>query len=136
MGAGREDSEGQEHRSRHPAPDHPERESAQQKIRQGRRRDRPGRIAQHTAEHEDDSEHQHLAPGRVAIWVDELRSSAQSEAAAKVDEARLAARSVSLDEEMVDLVAAQRAYEASARVVSAIDQMLDTLVNRLGTVGR
>lgn len=64
------------------------------------------------------------------------RSSAQSEAAAKVDEARLAARSVSLDEEMVDLVATQRAYEASARVVSAIDQMLDTLVNRLGTVGR
>ena len=64
------------------------------------------------------------------------RSSAQSEAADKVDEARLAARSVSLDEEMVDLVATQRAYEASARVVSAIDQMLDTLVNRLGTVGR
>ena len=45
-------------------------------------------------------------------------------------------RSVSLDEEMVDLVATQRAYEASTRVVSAIDQMLDTLVNRLGTVGR
>jgi len=66
----------------------------------------------------------------------ERRSAAQSATAAKIDESRLAARSVSLDEEMVDLVATQRAYEASARVVSAIDQMLDTLVNRLGTVGR
>lgn len=66
----------------------------------------------------------------------ERRAAAQSATASKIDESRLAARSVSLDEEMVDLVATQRAYEASARVVSAIDQMLDTLVNRLGTVGR
>ena len=37
---------------------------------------------------------------------------------------------------MVDLIGAQRSYEAAARVVSTIDQMLDTLVNRLGVVGR
>jgi flagellar hook-associated protein 1 FlgK len=30
----------------------------------------------------------------------------------------------------------QRAYEASARVVTAMDDVLDTLVNRLGLVGR
>ena len=41
-----------------------------------------------------------------------------------------------LDEEMIDMVAAQRAYEASARVITAVDEMMDVLVNRLGLVGR
>ena len=54
----------------------------------------------------------------------------------RVDEARLSARAVNLDEEMIDMVAAQRAYEASARVINAVDEMLDILVNRLGLVGR
>jgi len=40
------------------------------------------------------------------------------------------------DEEMIDMVAAQRAYEASARVITAVDEMMDVLVNRLGLVGR
>jgi flagellar hook-associated protein 1 FlgK len=64
------------------------------------------------------------------------RSSAQAGVLQRVDEARLAARSVNLDEEMIDMVAAQRAYEASARVINAVDEMLDVLVNRLGLVGR
>lgn len=43
---------------------------------------------------------------------------------------------VSLDEEMVALMTYQRAYEAAARVATAADQALDTIVNRLGIVGR
>ncbi len=43
---------------------------------------------------------------------------------------------VSLDEEMVNLNAAQHAYEAAARVITAIDDMLDVLINRTGIVGR
>lgn len=42
---------------------------------------------------------------------------------------------VSLDEEMATLVAAQRAYEASARVMTAVDEMLQVLM-RTGVVGR
>ncbi|MEK7423102.1 MAG: flagellar hook-associated protein FlgK [Actinomycetota bacterium] len=44
--------------------------------------------------------------------------------------------SVSIDEEMATLVAAQRAYEASARVFTAIDAMLGVLLERTGVVGR
>ena len=43
---------------------------------------------------------------------------------------------VSLDEETVNLVQYQQAYQANARVISAIDEMLDTLINRTGIVGR
>lgn len=40
---------------------------------------------------------------------------------------------VSLDEEMADLLKFQRAFQASSRVFSVVDELLDTVVNRLGT---
>ncbi|MFD1505466.1 flagellar hook-associated protein FlgK [Georgenia yuyongxinii] len=43
---------------------------------------------------------------------------------------------VNLDEETVNLLAYQRAYEAAARVITSVDQILDTLINRTGIVGR
>lgn len=39
---------------------------------------------------------------------------------------------VSLDEELADLVRYQRAFQASSRVFSIVDELLDTVVNRLG----
>jgi flagellar hook-associated protein 1 FlgK len=42
---------------------------------------------------------------------------------------------VSLDEEMVNLVKYQRAYQASARALSAMDDMIELLVTRTGRVG-
>lgn len=39
---------------------------------------------------------------------------------------------VSLDEEMSNMVQYQHSYNASARVVSAMDQILDVIINRLG----
>jgi len=50
--------------------------------------------------------------------------------------ARAAEHGVSIDEEMVGLVRYQRALEAAARVMTTVDQALDTLVNRVGIVGR
>ena len=57
-------------------------------------------------------------------------------ASGRADEALQNEVGVALDEELADLMSAQRAYEASARMISAIDEMLDTLINRTGLVGR
>ena len=72
----------------------------------------------------------------VRVGSARARASAQESVLLRIDEARLSARGVNIDEEMIDLVAAQRAYEASARMINAVDEMLDILVNRLGLVGR
>jgi flagellar hook-associated protein 1 len=42
---------------------------------------------------------------------------------------------VSLDEEMTNLISFQRGYEASARTLTAMDQMLETLIDHTGTAG-
>ncbi len=39
---------------------------------------------------------------------------------------------VSLDEEMTNLISFQRGYEASARTMTVLDEMLDTLINHTG----
>lgn len=49
----------------------------------------------------------------------------------QVDNAREQLAGVSIDEETVNMVAAQRAYQAAARVMSTIDEVLDTLINRM-----
>lgn len=49
---------------------------------------------------------------------------------------RFAASAVSIDEENVSLIANQHAFQGAARVMTAIDEMLDTLINRTGLVGR
>lgn len=49
--------------------------------------------------------------------------------------AQASQESVSLDEENMNLIAYQHAYEGSARVMTAIDSMLDQLINHTGLVG-
>jgi len=49
---------------------------------------------------------------------------------------RDAVSGVSLDEELMQLVRYQAAYDAASRLVSVMDEMLDTLINRTGIVGR
>ena len=45
---------------------------------------------------------------------------------------RASANGVNVDEEMVDLVKYQHAYEAAARVISIADGFFDTIINRMG----
>jgi flagellar hook-associated protein 1 FlgK len=49
---------------------------------------------------------------------------------------RASQASVSLDEENLSLLTNQHAYQAAARVMTAVDEALDVLINRTGLVGR
>jgi len=76
----------------------------------------------------------------VALGVDaqttQRRHEIQRVSTARVDEARNGVSGVNIDEEMVNMVQFQHAYDAAARFMTVIDEMLDTLVNRTGVVGR
>lgn len=48
------------------------------------------------------------------------------------DNRRQSVTGVSLDEEMANLIKYQHSYNAAARLVSMTDQMLDTIINRMG----
>lgn len=64
------------------------------------------------------------------------RSEIQFEITRQVDAARDAQAGVNLDEEMTNMLAYQRAYDAAARFLTSVDQMLDRLINSTGLVGR
>lgn len=54
----------------------------------------------------------------------------------QIDERRKSISGVSLDEEMTNMILNQHAYTAAIRAITAIDEMIDTVVNRMGIVGR
>jgi flagellar hook-associated protein 1 FlgK len=76
--------------------------------------------------------------GRLAVDTQAIgrRAEIQLEVAEQSDDARLSVSGVNLDEELTALITTQRAYEASARLMTTVDQTLDTLINRTGLVGR
>ncbi len=49
---------------------------------------------------------------------------------------RASTSGVSIDEEVTEMVKFQHAYTAAARVITTIDEMIDTIVNRMGITGR
>lgn len=53
-----------------------------------------------------------------------------------VDQRRMSVSGVSLDEEMTNLIQFQHAYNAAARMMTTLDQMFETIINRMGVVGR
>lgn len=55
----------------------------------------------------------------------------QSKILKEIDNSRLNVSGVSLDEEMVNLVQFQHSYNASAKVISTIDSLLDVVINGL-----
>ena len=54
----------------------------------------------------------------------------------QVDAARESVAGVNIDEEMTNMLSFQHAYSAASRMVTAIDETLDQLINRTGIVGR
>ncbi len=53
-----------------------------------------------------------------------------------VDSNRQSVSGVSLDEEMTNLIKFQHAYNAAARNMTVVDEMLDRVINQMGIVGR
>ena len=90
-----------------------------------------GRI---TADGIEDS-YQRLVSG-FGITVASMRrqSDSQQVLTTQVDNSRQQLSGVSLDEETVNMLAAQRAYESAARLMTTLDSVLDTLINRTGLV--
>ncbi len=60
------------------------------------------------------------------------RHQIQQSATQSLDNARSQQSGVSIDEEMTNLVEFQHGYDAAARLMTTIDSMLDTLINRTG----
>ena len=60
----------------------------------------------------------------------------QSAFVSYLDNQRQSVSGVSLDEEVANLVKFQHAYDAAARALTAADEALDTIINRMGLVGR
>lgn len=53
-----------------------------------------------------------------------------------LEQLRESAAGVSLDEEAANMAKIQKAYQAAARVLTAYDEFLDIVINRMGLVGR
>jgi len=53
-----------------------------------------------------------------------------------VENRRSSISSVSLDEEMTDMIKFQQAYNASARMITVVDETLDRIINSMGRVGQ
>jgi flagellar hook-associated protein 1 FlgK len=69
----------------------------------------------------------------AATW--QRRQTSNEALVAELQDRRAQTSGVSLDEEMSNMMRYQHAYNASARVMSAMDDILDTLINRTGRVG-
>ncbi len=54
----------------------------------------------------------------------------------EIDNAREMVKGVSLDEEMANMIKYQHAFNAASRVITAVDEMIGRIIDRLGVVGR
>jgi flagellar hook-associated protein 1 FlgK len=76
--------------------------------------------------------------GIVGIRAKEASNTAQNQQTLvnHIDENRQSLEGVSLDEEMTNMLKFQHAYEAAARVITTMDEALNTVINNMGLVGR
>jgi flagellar hook-associated protein 1 FlgK len=71
--------------------------------------------------------------GKIGIRSQEAQNLEQNQMALmfQIENARQSTSGVSLDEEMANMIRYQHAFEAAARVISAMDSALDTIINRM-----
>jgi flagellar hook-associated protein 1 FlgK len=100
----------------------------------------PGDIALKVSQLRNDKDIDQAYRAFVAQVGSQVRDSVRQEGNAQVmtdavENRRQSVAGVSLDEEMTNVVKFQRAYQASSRAMSTMDEMLDVLINRTGRVG-
>lgn len=76
--------------------------------------------------------------GRLGAETQRADSMSQNQAhlVEQIDVQRQSVMGVNIDEEMMDIVRFQQAFNAMARFITTTDEMLDRIINGLGTVGR
>ena len=84
----------------------------------------------------DDKYYAYLATIGVGTRTARSKADAQGLALQSAREDLNTVSEVNTDDELADLTAAQRAYQASARVITTIDEMLSDLISNFGRVGR
>jgi flagellar hook-associated protein 1 len=72
----------------------------------------------------------------LAVQDAQRQSEAASMQTAQAEKNRQSVSGVSLDDEMTKMIQFQQTYNAAARMMTTLDEMLDTVVNRIGVVGR
>ena len=78
----------------------------------------------------------HVTRFGVATAADVQRAKVSDSAAVAAAGAQQSVAAVDGDEETINLLTYQTAYQAAARVMTAVDEALDVLINRTGVVGR
>ncbi len=75
---------------------------------------------------------------KVGVDTDQATRLAQVQTGvlAAAETRRAATSGVNMDEEMSDMVRFQKSYNAAARMVTTVNEMLDTIISRMGLVGR
>ena len=70
------------------------------------------------------------------IKANQARLEAAVSVAERVDTDRLATSGVSLNEEGINMMTYNKAYQALGRLMTVMDEQLDTIINKMGLVGR
>ncbi|MBQ7577269.1 MAG: flagellar hook-associated protein FlgK [Synergistaceae bacterium] len=65
-----------------------------------------------------------------------LMYTTQATVSEQIDSQRQAVQGVNIDEELMDMIILNRAFGAMSRYITAMDEMLNTLINGFGLVGR
>lgn len=71
---------------------------------------------------------------RLSLEIEDVKNSydTYSQTQYEIDYQRSSMSSVDLDEEGISLLTFQKAYNAAAKLMTTLDEMLDTLINRMG----
>lgn len=84
------------------------------------------------------SDFYHSIVGQLGVQGSEASRQSQNQKVLveQVDSRRQSVSGVSLDEEMSNMIKFQHAYNAAARFMTSLDEILDKVINGMGTVGR